>query len=183
MDRGAWWATTHGVVKSWTQLSMNTHTLLLKTVNIKNITSVGLFSTSVTTFLLCRLVHLNRFSRFHIQAILYNICFSPDFTYSYPGSKAVGWIGRWGLAYTQSSAGLIAMLCLTLATPWTSAHQAPLSMGFFRQNSRQVRCHFLLQGNLPDPGIEVTSPALQVGSFTTEPQGSHTYTTMYKMDN
>ena len=25
MDRGAWWATVHGVVKSWTQLS-NTHT-------------------------------------------------------------------------------------------------------------------------------------------------------------
>ena len=24
-------------------------------------------------------------------------------------------------------------LCLTLATPWTAAHQAPLSMGFFRQ--------------------------------------------------
>ena len=26
MDRGAWWATVCGVVKSWTQLSTNTHT-------------------------------------------------------------------------------------------------------------------------------------------------------------
>ena len=28
---------------------------------------------------------------------------------------------------------LVAKLCLTLATPWTVAHQAPLSMGFSRQ--------------------------------------------------
>ena len=25
MDRGAWWATDHGVAKSWTRLSMHTH--------------------------------------------------------------------------------------------------------------------------------------------------------------
>ena len=31
------------------------------------------------------------------------------------------------------------------ATQWTVAHQAPLSMGFFRQNTG-VGCHFLLQG-------------------------------------
>ena len=60
------------------------------------------------------------------------------------------------------------MLYLTLAIPWSLAHQAPLSLGFARQdfpgkNSRQVGCHFLLQGNLPDPGIELTSPALQGG--------------------
>ena len=29
--------------------------------------------------------------------------------------------------------GLVAKLCLTLATPWTVACQAPLSMGFSRQ--------------------------------------------------
>ena len=26
MDRGAWWVIVHGVTKSWTQLSMHTHT-------------------------------------------------------------------------------------------------------------------------------------------------------------
>ena len=31
-----------------------------------------------------------------------------------------------------SCGGLVAKLCLTLATPWTVAHQAPLSMGFFQ---------------------------------------------------
>ena len=32
-----------------------------------------------------------------------------------------------------SSGGLVAQLCLPLATPWTAASQAPLSMGFLRQ--------------------------------------------------
>ena len=27
MDRGAWWATVHGVAKSWTQLSTHVHTI------------------------------------------------------------------------------------------------------------------------------------------------------------
>ena len=31
--------------------------------------------------------------------------------------------------------------------------------------------HFFLQGNLPDPGTEPTSPALAGGFFTTEPPG------------
>ena len=68
------------------------------------------------------------------------------------------------------------MLYLTLAIPWSLAHQAPLSLGFARQdfpgkNSRQVGCHFLLQGNLPDPGMEPMSPALAGGFLTTEPPG------------
>ena len=29
--------------------------------------------------------------------------------------------------------GLVTKLCLTLASPWTVAHQTPLSMGFLRQ--------------------------------------------------
>ena len=32
-------------------------------------------------------------------------------------------------------------------------------------------CHFLLQGNLPDPGIEPRSPALQADALTSEPLG------------
>ena len=55
------------------------------------------------------------------------------------------------------------------ATPWTVAHQAPLSMGFSRQEYR-LGCYALLQGLLPDPGIEPTSlmfPVLASGFFTT----------------
>ena len=46
-------------------------------------------------------------------------------------------------------------VCL-FATLWTVAHQAPLSMAFPGKNTG-VGCHFLLQGNLPDPVIEPTS--------------------------
>ena len=46
-----------------------------------------------------------------------------------------------------------------LATPWTVAYQAPLSMDF-PGKSTGVDCHFLLQGNPPDPGIEPRSPSL-----------------------
>ena len=41
--------------------------------------------------------------------------------------------------------GLVAKSCRTLATPWTVAHQAPLPMGFPRQEYWSD-CHFLLQG-------------------------------------
>ena len=53
------------------------------------------------------------------------------------------------------------------ATPWTVTHQAPLSMGFPRQEIG-VGSHALFQGDLPDPGIKPTSlmsPALTDGVF------------------
>ena len=46
----------------------------------------------------------------------------------------------------------------SFATPWIVAHQAPLSMGFSRQNTGVV-CHFLLQGIFPTQGIKPGSPA------------------------
>ena len=50
------------------------------------------------------------------------------------------------------------------ATPWTVALQAPLSMGFPRKNTG-AGCHFLLQGDLPEPGINTRSPALVSRTF------------------
>ena len=38
--------------------------------------SIGLFSTSVSLFLSCKPVHLYHSSRFHIYALIYDICFS-----------------------------------------------------------------------------------------------------------
>ena len=55
-------------------------------------------------------------------------------------------------------------------TPWTAAHQAPLSMGFFRQGYWNG-LPFPFPGDLPDPGIEPGSPALQADSLLTELQG------------
>ena len=63
-------------------------------------------------------------------------------------------------------------LCLVQlsATPWTVAHQAPLSMGFSRQDYWSG-LPFPSPGDLPDPGIEPTSPALAGGFLTTVPPG------------
>ena len=63
-----------------------------------------------------------------------------------------------------------ALLSLTLMTPWTVAHQAPLSMGFPRQEHWN-ELPFPSAGHLPDPGMEPVSPALAGGFFTTGPPG------------
>ena len=53
---------------------------------------------------------------------------------------------------------------LLFATSWTAAHQAPLSMGFSRQEYwSRLLCP--PPGDLPDPGIEPESPALQAASL------------------
>ena len=49
-------------------------------------------------------------------------------------------------------------------TPWTVARQAPLSMGFSRQEYWSG-LPFPSPGDLPNPGIEPGSPALQVDSL------------------
>ena len=56
-------------------------------------------------------------------------------------------------------------------TPWTVAYQAPLSLGFSRQEYRS-ELPFPSPGVLPDPRIKPASPALAGGFFTTEPPGN-----------
>ena len=59
-------------------------------------------------------------------------------------------------------------------TPWTLARQAPLSMGFFRQECWSGLPLPLL-GDLPDPGIKPMSPvsgALQADSLLLSHRGS-----------
>ena len=66
--------------------------------------------------------------------------------------------------------GLVVKSCLTLVIPWTADCQAPLSVGF----SRQEYCGglpFPPPGDLPDRGIEPRFPALQADSLPTELPG------------
>ena len=58
----------------------------------------------------------------------------------------------------------------SLWTPCTAAHQAPLSIGFFRQEYWSGQ-PFSFPGDLPHPGIEPRSPALQADSLPSEPLG------------
>ena len=57
-----------------------------------------------------------------------------------------------------------------LATPWTVAYQPPSSMEFSRQEYWSG-LPFLSPGDLPDPGIEPGSPALQADALPYEPPG------------
>ena len=65
---------------------------------------------------------------------------------------------------TGYGGGLIAKSCLTLATLWTVQCQDPLSMGFTSKEYWN-ELPFRSLGDLPNPGIEPSSPALRVDSF------------------
>ena len=64
---------------------------------------------------------------------------------------------------------LVAQSCPTLCIPWTG--QAPLFMGFFRQEYGSG-LPFPSPGDLPDPGMEPKSPALQEILYHLSHQGS-----------
>ena len=57
--------------------------------------------------------------------------------------------------------------------PWTVVHQAPPSMGFSRQEYWSG-VPFPSPGDLPDPGTEPGSPALQADALLSEPPGKST---------
>ena len=59
------------------------------------------------------------------------------------------------LPVSGGGGGLVAKLCLTRATPWTVAYQAPLFMGFSRQEYWSG-LSFPCPGDLPDPGFRQT---------------------------
>ena len=56
----------------------------------------------------------------------------------------------------------------SLQAPWAVALQAPLSMGFSRQE-KWNGLPFSSLGYLPNPGIEPGSPTLQAESLPSEP--------------
>ena len=70
--------------------------------------------------------------------------------------------------------GSVASVVSDTAAPWTAAHQAPLSMGFSRQEYWSgLPCP--PPGGLPDPGIQPASPASlasQTDSLPLSHQGS-----------
>ena len=77
------------------------------------------------------------------------------------------------LSYMQTELKSLSRVRL-FATPWTIAHQAPPSMGFSRQEYWSG-LPFPSPGDLPNPGIEPRSPALQADALTSEPPGKPTY--------
>ena len=66
--------------------------------------------------------------------------------------------------------GLVAKLCPIIVIPWTVARQAPLSMGFLRQEYWSGLL-FPSPGDPSRSGVKLGSPALQADSLPTEPPG------------
>ena len=156
MDRGAWQATVHWVTKILTRQQL-THTQARSMVTSK---IDGRLSSS--------------------QKQGSQLTLSPGQAPSSP-SNALGHrrlsqsltvcLPSFSLSYYFS---LIHFCCQSLsrvslfATPCTVAHQASLSVGFSRQECWSG-LPFLPPGDLPDPGIEPVSPALQANSLPSEP--------------
>ena len=70
----------------------------------------------------------------------------------------------------SSSSSLLLSHVRLFATPWTVAYWAPPSMVFSRQEYWSG-LPFPSPGDLPDPGIQSGSPALQADALTFEPPG------------
>ena len=90
-----------------------------------------------------------------------------------------GWDGEGGGREVQEAGGICMCACMLshfshvqlFVTPWTTAHESPLSMGFSRQ---EYWSGWLCPppGDLPDPKMEpksFMSPALAGSFFTTSP--------------
>ena len=67
---------------------------------------------------------------------------------------------------------------LLFVTPWTVAHQPPLSMDFSRQECRSG-FPFPSPGNLPNPGLNLDLPHCRQILYCLCHQGSRVYSTAY----
>ena len=83
-----------------------------------------------------------------------------NWTYWEAFLQSMGISGTHLLSATPCGGGLVAKSCPTIATPCTADHQAPLSLRFLRQEYWSG-LPFSSLGDLPEPGIEPRSAALQ----------------------
>ena len=149
MDREVWHATVHGVTKHWKQLSYWTELIRIgwqKDIDFSiawNIKQKAGEISSSKTF-----VCLSIYS-------LLNTCVCVC------------------VCVCVHACTHVISFVLFFQTPWTVVSQAPLSMGFSRQEYWSG-LPFSLPRNLPNEGIEPASPmspALAGGFFTTDPPG------------
>ena len=75
--------------------------------------------------------------------------------------------------YLKNTVSSVCSVVPDSETPWTAAHQAPLSMRFSRQGYWSG-LPFPSPGDLPNAGIEPRSPTLQADSLLAELQGKPT---------
>ena len=125
----------------------------------------------------------------HLHSFAHNLCQKCSFSYysifllilwalvqaSPPQSRFPSLIFFYSIFYFYNA---LNMLCISrsvmsqlFATPWTVAHQAPLSMGFPRQEYWSG-LPFSSPGDLSNSGFGPGSPVLQADSLNLSHQGS-----------
>ena len=174
-DGGAWWAAVYGLAQSWTRLkwlssSSSSRAYEAHSLIINDRKGAG-------SFLLTEGVLLRKtYQRLHgcrgIVAWKGRQGFGNKALCSLPRSSYHHWTVRLSQSYLLNSRIVLVLSCFSgvwlFATLWAVACQAPLPMGF----SRQEYCSglpFPSPGNLPDLGIAHASLSLAVASrfFTT----------------
>ena len=88
------------------------------------------------------------------------------------------YLGSPGVNSESENESEVAQSCRLYATPWTVARQAPLSMGFSRQEYWSG-LPFPSLGDLPEPGIEPGSPTLQADALPSEPPGNSRFSQIH----
>jgi len=156
--RGTWCAIVHGVTKSQTQISDWTTT------------------TNIYIYIDTHIYHIHiKHVYIHIDMHIYScihacdaLCVYIQYVYIY----VYVYIYIYIYIYIQCAVAVQYLSHVWLfVAPWTVTHQAPLYMEFSKQEYWSG-FSFLSPGDLPDPGIELRSPALQADSLPLSHQGS-----------
>ena len=151
MDRGAWWATAHRVTKSQIQLKRLSIHGTTTTINSERMHQPPYHQRFLILFPSCSSSHTPYSTPRHPS-----MCFlSPEISWHFLVVYKRKW--KWSRVWL-------------FATSWTVAYQAPPFMGFSRQGYWSGLL-FPSPGDLPDPGIEPGSAALQGDSLPPELSG------------
>ena len=117
---------------------------------------VPMWNTAVTASSFILLLVSNEVSMGVVSTTVNKICFVPNIL---PEMGADSWTGQKCCFSRDFFLFTCWVVSNSFVTPWTVAHQAPLSMGFSRQEHWSgLPCP--PPGDLPNPGTEPTSPAV-----------------------
>ena len=163
MDRGAWQATVCGVSKSWTRLSDFHFSSVVSAsavslASIAGVIQIGFFPTTVQVEILASslFLYLCQWRPWPFRNVEMLTSLTMTLLFLFITFLPLKWSEVKSLSHVQ-----------LFVIPWTVAHQAPLSIGFSRQEYWSG-LPFPSPGDGPNSGLEPGSPAFQADALTSE---------------